>query len=213
MTYKDWKAKFVNNDGLTNGKQGDIISIAEETLGKEDRRLYELAAKNEPEITKAIVGFAKDVGAEVIGLDYRLKSVTSFARKAQGQTGGAINDIIRYTFTSSEDDYTEMIKRTLSKLQEDGYETIRVKNYWLRRKNPYNGVNTFVKAPNGQIFELQYHTPESFALKDGEQHKLYEQLRVIEDVRSYEYVTLQEKMSELSKGLKTPNNIEEVLDV
>jgi hypothetical protein len=25
MTYKDWKTKFVNNDGLTKGKQGDII--------------------------------------------------------------------------------------------------------------------------------------------------------------------------------------------
>ena len=37
-------------------------------------------------------------------------------------------------------------------------------------------------APNGQVFELQFHTPEGFELKDGVLHELNEQKRLTEDL-------------------------------
>jgi hypothetical protein len=91
-----------------------------------------------------------------------------------------------------------------------GYNTVKVKNSWLDKDNPYNGINTIIQAPNGQKFELQYHTPESFGLKNGKLHELYEKQRVITDKDSEEYIDLTDKMFELSDKLAMPINIERV---
>lgn len=57
---------------------------------------------------------------------------------------------------------------------------------------------------------MQYHTPESFNLKNGELHTLYEKARLIEDRRSPEYLALQDKMFILSDKLIRPEQIEGV---
>jgi hypothetical protein len=91
-----------------------------------------------------------------------------------------------------------------------GYNTIEVKNYWLNDMVPYNGINTTLKTLDGQKFEMQYHTLESFDLKNGEMHKLYEKQRLITDTSSEKYMKLNDKMFELSDALEIPKNIEAV---
>lgn len=94
-------------------------------------------------------------------------------------------------------------------LPNEGYNTIVVKNYWNAPNNPYNGVNTFVKSPSGQIFELQYHTPESFEVKNGKMHKLYEEWRVLPDEEPQKEA-LQAEMMRLSQTMQMPPGIEGV---
>ncbi|MEG1331806.1 MAG: head morphogenesis protein, partial [Eubacterium sp.] len=72
----------------------------------------------------------------------------------------------------------------------------------------YNGINTVLRNPDSQAFELQYHTPESFEVKNEEMHKLYEKQRLIHDVKSKEYIELDDKMFELSASMEVPNGIE-----
>ena len=91
-----------------------------------------------------------------------------------------------------------------------GYNTTVLKNTWNSIENPYRGINTTVVAPNGQKFEVQYHTKESFDLKNGEMHELYEKARVIEDDESEEALVLRKEMFRLSKTLTTPKDIERV---
>jgi len=69
-------------------------------------------------------------------------------------------------------------------------------------------VNTVVEK-DGINFEMQYHTQESFDLKNGLLHKLYEKYRDA-STSDQERMKLFKKMLDLNKGLDIPRNIERV---
>lgn len=176
---------------------------------------YNKAIKNEHEITKQVEEIASDVDFNVTGFDYRIKSKESYLRKIRtnySERGNKyeINDIIRYTYTSSPESMVIKTQTAIEKLEEKSYNTVKVKNYWLDDTNPYNGINTIVQTPKGQKFEIQYHTQESFDLKNGKMHELYEKQRLINDKRSIEYIELRNQMFDLSDSLKVPDDIERV---
>ena len=56
---------------------------------------------------------------------------------------------------------------------------------------------------------MQYHTRESFDLKNGPLHELYEKRRMPTTSKTEKY-RLDNEMLELSKTLKVPKNIERV---
>ena len=80
----------------------------------------------------------------------------------------------------------------------------------MDEKNPYNGINVQLESQEGQKFELQFHTPESFELKNSqEMHGLYEQARVLRP-GTEEYLEIEDKMFEMSDKLEIPNNINQI---
>ena len=66
-----------------------------------------------------------------------------------------------------------------------------------------------MQSPGGQKFELQYHTPESFDLKNGLLHDLFEKARLL-DRDSEEYIKINDEMIALSNKLIKPDKIEKV---
>ncbi|WP_455409977.1 hypothetical protein [Streptomyces hiroshimensis] len=125
---------------------------------------------------------AQSHGGRLQGLEYSLKDVDSFRRKAATavkeknvpveKTARKVNDLNRYTLTFEPDSYTEGVERTYERLRESGYEPIAEKNTW---QDPvYKGVNTSWRhTQSEEKFELQFHTPDSFKAK-MENHELYE---------------------------------------
>ncbi|HEU4107892.1 phage putative head morphogenesis protein, SPP1 gp7 family [Streptococcus pneumoniae] len=93
------------------------------------------------------------------------------------------------------------------KLIAEGYKIVKVKNTWLV-DGPYKGVNTVVEK-DGINFEMQYHTQESFDLKNGSLHELYEKYRDT-NTSDLERMKLFKEMLDLSNGLEIPKNIERV---
>lgn len=87
-----------------------------------------------------------------------------------------------------------------------------MKNTWLKADNPYNGINVYIQGEHGNKFEVQYHTQESFDLKNGKLHELYEKQRVLGDEaeNTSEYIKFQDEMYELSSRLTVQANIKEV---
>ncbi|MCO7125106.1 minor capsid protein [Sporolactobacillus shoreicorticis] len=173
-------------------------------------KMIEEAKKQEPAITAVLVSTAATVGASLAGLEYRIKSVESLTRKIESEGNKKIRDILRYTTIADPNELVDHYYETVELLKENGYTETVVKNYWNNPVNPYNGINTFVKNADGYEFELQYHTAESFALKNGKLHDLYEKWRVIGDKASKEAVALAKEMATLSKKLKRPARISEV---
>ncbi|MFA9376242.1 MAG: minor capsid protein [Lachnotalea sp.] len=175
---------------------------------------YNKAILNESEITKKIKEVAASNNMKNLGLKYKIKEKDSYLekiRKNYKPDGNEyeIKDIVRYTLGA---DTKSLVKRTLQSIDmfnQEGYNTIRIKNTW-KPKSQYKGINTSIKAPNGQMFEVQYHTQESFDLKNNELHKIYEKLRKLNDYESDEYIELEDKMIELSDKLITPKGITEV---
>ena len=179
---------------------------------------YNKALTNEPEITKHIKAVAENTKLDIQGLENRIKTKDSYLRKIrsnyeQGKTEYEIKDIIRYTYTSKPEDIVGKTQKAIDIGSKQGYNTIEVKNYWLDKNNPYNGINTTVQASNGQKFELQYHTEESFEIKNGKMHELYEEQRLISNEESKQYSVLRDKMFELSDNMQVPKNIEVIKNV
>ena len=175
---------------------------------------YSKAIEGEPEITNQVKKIAEAAGMDSLGLEYRIKTKESYLEKIRknydpGGNEYEIKDIVRYTLGSDPEHLTEKTLLAIEKFENEGYNTIRIKNTW-HPDSSYNGINTFIKSPGGQTFEMQYHTQESFELKNGELHELYEEQRKILDDESEEYLELDDKMIELSSRLTFPKNIERV---
>lgn len=211
-TLKDFKDIKYNNSNEWNNLKAQYRKI----------NYYNKVITNEPKITLDLKEVSNSTGTELVGLDFRLKSKESYLRKVNADSKNSLdpeiikniventNDIIRYTYQTSHKDLTNKYFEINKSLYEKGYEQIKLKNTWLVKSNPYKGINCNYIAPNGQKFEIQYHTPESFELKNGELHSLYEKWRVISDKASNESIELSKEMTRLSSKLKYPDNIDKV---
>ena len=90
-----------------------------------------------------------------------------------------IHDGVRYTFLSETADYVAGIWEATDKLHGQGYEQIVRTNNWGAAE--YKGVNTRWRDPeSGLLFEVQFHTSESWDAKQRT-HEAYEK---INDVRT-----------------------------
>lgn len=178
-------------------------------------KYYNKAVESEPLITSSVKAVAENCGLETYGLKNRIKGKESYLRKirAEYKPDGnkyEVKDVVRYTLGT--DDAGVLVKgmeNAIDELSKLGYNTVTVKNSWEDPLNPYKGINTTVIAPNGQKFEIQYHTKESFEVKE-KMHALYEKQRMIEDQFSNEYMKLSDEMFELSNQLSKPSEIERV---
>lgn len=153
----------------------------------EAKKLQAKAIAAEPAITQKMQSLSQNAGGELIGLEYKIKGTESMARKiddkAKEEFGGDtkaaaadIGDSVRYTMALSETNYATGTKETIEGLTAEGY-TLKVKNYW-QEGNIYKGVNVSAVSPDGQKFELQFHTKSSFNLKETKNHRLYEEHRL-----------------------------------
>lgn len=211
MSYKEWYDKYVAKDRGKSYNQG--ASEAKAKLYSE--QLLSKVSKAEPKITsdmKRIAGKNK-----LDGLEFRKKTAESLARKiiadsqaeniSLSKAASKINDALRYTTIFGPDTFAKEYLKMKQKLIAEGYQVVKVKNTWLI-DGPYKGVNTVVEK-EGIYFEMQYHTQESFDLKNGPLHKLYERYRDTK-ISKRERMRLYKEMLDLSNKLEIPKNIERV---
>jgi hypothetical protein len=121
------------------------------------------------------------------GLEFRLKDEDRLKEKIAeklehepDRTAAAamekINDAIRYTFCFEAASYSDGYHDIKHWLEASEYKMFYSKNHW-RNDPEYKGVNTRWATPEGQRFEIQFHTAESFDAKQKVTHKSYERLR------------------------------------
>jgi hypothetical protein len=168
----------------------------------------------EPHITASMQDIAGRVDdGKLIGLEYRLKGEDSLKRKLatdmledigmdHGAVLGDIKDSIRYTLEVPADNYTHGVRQTIDDLQAKGFENVTFKNTW--DSAGYKGINSTWRDPvSGQVFELQFHTADSFAAKmDG--HVLYEKER-LPGVTPEELASIKAEQAELFGRVPVPH--------
>ena len=162
------------------GLPEDVVAAA--------REVRKRAAQLDRDITKQVIDIANGQGARLEGLDFRLKSEQSIARKVAeraAETGAdpltvaqGLSDITRYTMTFPRDSYVEAVNGALRDLETAG-NALRTKNYW-KQGDRYQGINVAMTTPEGIKVELQFHTPRSLKVKE-DTHGLYEKFRVSTD--------------------------------
>ena len=211
MDYEDWYDKYVVKAEKKVYNQGVEESEAE-FLSK---RIIDKISRVEPKITKDMQRIAGN--NTLAGLEFRKKTADSLTRKiitdsqteniSLAEAASKINDALRYTTILNVDTFAKDYLSMKQRLIKEGFEIVKVKNTWLI-DGPYKGVNTVIKK-YGISFEMQYHTQESFDLKNGPLHELYEKRRLPSTTKAEKY-KLDNEMLELSKSLKVPKNIERV---
>lgn len=172
-----------------------------------------MALEQEPQISALIKEVAKNTGMETESFHSRLKTRQAYLEKLEknnttNYNSNEITDILRYTYVSAPDTLTDKTLEVIDALYRKGYDTIEIKNYWLMSFNPYNGINTVIVSPNGLKFELQYHTKESYAIRE-KIHDLYEEWRNLPETCE-KAKELNRKMFECYQGAIVPKNIKKV---
>ena len=169
-------------------------------------RLLEIARREEPAITDAMRSASTTSGGVLERLPACLKSEDSLTRKIAERvlekspeplSHSAIvsrieeaatnqyntNDVLRYTVSSPSTDLYYATRRSVQEsLESQGFKQIRSTDFWkrmgTRSEIGYRGINSTFQSPTGQLFEVQFHTPESLRMAER-LHGLYEELRAL----------------------------------
>jgi len=169
-------------------------------------RLIACAKSEEPKVTPVLKSTAAKYNGELSGLPFKFKSKDSLVRKARSridrQRLDAINegkemavdipklvwtttDALRYTVLLPTETYTTGVKEAMAEFKKIGMEAKELKNFWPGGDN-YQGINDVfgIKSSNSPsgwlLFEVQFHTPESFDSKMNSHH-YYETFRTTHD--------------------------------
>lgn len=164
-------------------KPADPSKVSQEAIDAAIKLRGEYSRVDE-RLATAMTKVASTNGMELEGLEYRLKSTESLARKIQtdanqqgisiDEAAANISDVARYTMISSDADYVANLDNVVKELEANG-AVVRVKNFW-KEGDPYQGVNLKVKKANA-TFEVQIHTRDSFEVKEKKIHPIYEKYR------------------------------------
>ncbi|MDG4652605.1 hypothetical protein [Chryseobacterium arthrosphaerae] len=172
--------------------QGDLLNLAKETGGKMEG--LEFAIKGEESLTRKINDRTQDRHIEKIGIEKAINKVAS-----------KMNDVLRFTITFEPKVYVENYFKIVKELEAKGYKKTKAFNAWFQGDGSYKGLNVTFETPNGQQFELQFHTNETFRVK-SETHDLYEASRAA-DATAELKATNNAKQAEAYKNIETPENI------
>jgi hypothetical protein len=159
-------------------------------------------------------------GGWLEGFERRLKDEDrlreKFAERLEGEPNKSpaeilrkIPDAIRLTFCFQPDNYTRGYYDIKERFEARGYEMFHSKNFWTDPE--YKGINTRWVRSDGQRFEIQFHTPDSFHAKHYVTHKAYERIRDPTTSRA-ELSELHEFQREVSSLIEIPEGAADIPD-
>ncbi|MBL4898854.1 MAG: hypothetical protein JKX76_04290 [Colwellia sp.] len=193
---------MLNSVLICPSDEGDAVSKIVKSCIPENARhgaqILHARAKDFERHVGKLVESMQDFHRPLKGLDYKLKTVDSLARKlkAEASKAGGLSkvttpgDTLRYTFIVHKwlvgrtfiDTVTEVKKNLIS----HGYKVIKIDNSFINYSKSYDGVNCIFHDPKrNSSFEIQFHVPWSFWIKTFD-HKGYEVIRVMPETTERE---------------------------
>lgn len=141
----------------------------------------------EPKLTRLLKNFVKKTGGQMMGLQYRLKTMDSLSGKIARQSKERnwtladtikkdLKDTIRYAVTYEEGVYVKNVQSMMETLKAEGWKFEKIKNTWATKD--YHGIGT-VAIKNGTRMEIQFHTRVSWKIKQEFSEDLYKQIQAL----------------------------------
>ncbi|HEX8496796.1 MAG TPA: hypothetical protein VF661_06340 [Actinomycetales bacterium] len=139
----------------------------------------------EHEVRSRVSAVARDLGAELVGVEHAVKGQESLFRKVSeiagtkpiGQALPTVNDSVRYTIVADPQDYAATVTAAVQGLRARGMLLVTPKASWGGAR--YRGVNVTMADPvTGRLVEVQVHTPASHAASKAT-HRDYERFRQV----------------------------------
>jgi hypothetical protein len=178
--------------------------------------------ETEPSISADMQTVEKEnsCGGWLAGFDRRIKGADRLKEKVAEQAAAEpdkpsseilrkIPDALRFTCCLEPDNYVGGYHDIKARLEDAGHEMYQSKNHWADPE--YKGINTRWITQQGQRFEVQFHTPESFHAKHQVTHEAYERLRNPQ-VTDEERGELEDFQRGVSSHIKVPDGAADIPD-
>jgi len=178
--------------------------------------------ETEPSISADMQAVEKEnvCGGWLAGFDRRIKGDDRLKEKVAEQAAAEpdrsssailrkIPDALRFTCCFEPDNYVSGYHDIKARLEDAGHEMYQSTNYWADPE--YKGINTRWVTQQGQRFEVQFHTPESFHAKEVLTHKAYERIRDTTTSRP-ELRELHAFQRDLSAWIQVPDGAADIPD-
>ncbi|MCC8470714.1 XopAD/skwp family type III secretion system effector, partial [Xanthomonas phaseoli] len=191
----------------------DIAAEAQALLGR--------ARQMEPQVTDMLQRIAARHGGQLAGTQHQLKSYGSLQEKLMQrvalkkqtleEAAAGVNDALRYSVVLEPQDFTAGLRATLAALDDEGHARVKLTNQFTDYPPVFKAINVTLRSPEGALWEIQFHTPETFALKERF-HDLYKRAHALAvgGASRAEQRTLQAPALEAFKRVASPPGCEEI---
>lgn len=179
-------------------------------------------------LTSKLQLYASNSQARLEGLEYRLKSRESLIRKLNTRLKklistntslqlyiprlidifNEVDDVLRYTVIADTHNYTLTTTSILEKIKTEFDCEYKCFSFW-KRDSSYLGINVFVTISNF-TFEIQFHTNESWKVKQSESHDLYEGYRSLHN--SYAKFIIYTNMKKIWDSVPIPPDVHKIVE-
>ncbi|OAX66932.1 type III secretion system effector protein [Xanthomonas translucens pv. arrhenatheri] len=159
-----------------------LREVRREDLALQAQALRTRARAMEPKVTDMLSRVAAPHGGRLEGPQYQLKSHGSLLEKLERQMAlkmqtleeavAGMNDALRYSLVLEPQDFTAGLRGVLAALDDQGHARVKLINYFSRYREPFKAVNATLRSPEGALWEIQFHTPQTFQLKE-QFHDIY----------------------------------------
>ena len=209
--------RSTDEEGSWRGDAGHYLNM-EENLVTE--HALDRLREGEPEVSRTMKAVEAEVpGARLVGQQNCLKGEDRFKEKVAedcrampdrsvGEIAEHVPDAVRYTCQLGMDGYVDGYLDLCDRVKQEGHEMILSRNSWTSTQ--YKGINTRWKTATDQLFEIQFHTSESYEAKQFT-HRAYERIRS-PDTASAERKELYTFQVQVSARIPVPNGALSIAD-
>jgi hypothetical protein len=173
--------------------------------------LLENAVDAEPVITQQFLEALPEEAA-AYGLEHRVKSPESLARKVRDRTDAErrflIDDLLRYTaITETPDELVNVARRTVEDLQQVGWQPKYAMHSYTENSR-YKGIHVYLATPGAPRTEVQFHSRASMLIKEATTS--WYQIERSATASVDERAAARRKCVELSATLQQPAGIQQL---
>ncbi|WP_184328264.1 XopAD/skwp family type III secretion system effector [Rhizobium leguminosarum] len=159
-----------------------LRDVRTEDITLNAKSLLTRARDMEPVVTDMLNRAAEPYGGRLVGTQHQLKSLGSLEEKLKQQMAlkkqtleeatAGVNDALRYSVALNPQDFSVGRRGVLASLDDQGHVRVKSTNTFTKPKRAFKAVNVTLRSPEGALWEIQFHTPETFMLKE-KFHDLY----------------------------------------
>ncbi|WDM67251.1 MULTISPECIES: XopAD/skwp family type III secretion system effector [Xanthomonas] len=200
-----------------------LRAVQPEDIAFEAQALLTRARQMEPQVTDMLRHIAERHGGQLAGTQHQLKSFGSLKEKLTQRIAvkkqtleeavAGVNDALRYSVVLEPQDFTAGLRAVLAALDNQGHARIKLTNQFTKYPPIFKAINVTLRNPEGALWEIQFHTPETFELKE-QFHDLYKRSHALAlgGASRSEQRELQAPAVEAFKRVASPPECEQIDD-
>ncbi|MBP2449648.1 shikimate kinase/glutaredoxin-related protein [Rhizobium leguminosarum] len=153
-----------------------LRDVRTEDITLNAKSLLTRARDMEPVVTEMLNRAAKPYGGRLVGTLHQLKSLGSLKEKLEQQMAlkkqtleeatAGVNDALRYSVALNPEDFTVGLRGVLALLDDQGHVRVKSTNTFTKPRPAFKAVNVTLRSPKGALWEIQFHTPQTFEIKE-----------------------------------------------